>query len=429
MLLRSRIILTLIFALLPLAAVAQTYDPNQNGQISRPGNLPGSFSLSTACSTPLTPASCASTSYKIFNLAASGFSDFSFQVNTMPSGDTLSFYSSNDGVNFFASNVAVPGGTPSSVSYASSVTAAGKFSDAGGSDAYVAVVMTAGTSAVSVIPYLSQSSSGVRVRSAVPITVQGSSSASPIPISGSGTAGSPAGGVVSVQGCGGCTALSVTGTVTGSLSLPYSAATAQPTQAASFGGAGGLIVTAPAYMSSGSFSPLQVNNYGSLLTSLCGQTTTNVAYCSGVAYTNPTNSPNAWALSTQSFTYMTNGTNADQAFYCSGAPVAINVSSATTTALIAATSGKSIRVCTGQFSIAGTSPTYKFEYGTQTTTPCDTGTTAITGTVSPASGAVISLETGGASNSVFVVPAGNALCLVSGGTSTSIQGHLTAVTY
>lgn len=58
--------------------------------------------------------------------------------------------------------------------------------------------------------------------------------------------------------------------------------------------------------------------------------------------------------------------------------VAIGISSATTTQLIALETGKAIYVCGWNFTaVIGTGATYLFQYGTGTT--CGTGTVALTG--------------------------------------------------
>lgn len=93
--------------------------------------------------------------------------------------------------------------------------------------------------------------------------------------------------------------------------------------------------------------------------------------------------------------------------------VAINVSTATTTQLVALTSAQKIYV-TGYDVVAGGTGNITFEYGTGTA--CATGTTALTGAypLTAQSG----LTKGGGLGPVLVVPAGNALCVL---TSAAVQ--------
>jgi len=111
--------------------------------------------------------------------------------------------------------------------------------------------------------------------------------------------------------------------------------------------------------------------------------------------------------------------------------VPINVTSATTTQLVAASAGTSIYVCGAALTIAPSATsadTAKFEYGTGAS--CGTGTTALTGSfgagdlTTAAPPLFISLNSPGA---VMATPASNALCLVSAGTTVNIQGVLSYV--
>ena len=104
---------------------------------------------------------------------------------------------------------------------------------------------------------------------------------------------------------------------------------------------------------------------------------------------------------------------------------AINVTAAGTSVIVAAVASQAIHVCGWNFTATGTSPTIEFEQGTQTTTPCDTGPAALTGTFAPAAGSYIS--SGGAAGSVFSAAAGDQLCVVAGGTGPGVQGVLTYV--
>jgi hypothetical protein len=102
--------------------------------------------------------------------------------------------------------------------------------------------------------------------------------------------------------------------------------------------------------------------------------------------------------------------------------VAIAVTTAATTQLVAPSGTTAVTLCSLQANVVGTTPTLLLEYGTSTA--C-TGTHALTGTIPVATGTYFS--TG---NDVSIVtPASQGLCLVSGGTltTTGIQGFATFV--
>ena len=101
--------------------------------------------------------------------------------------------------------------------------------------------------------------------------------------------------------------------------------------------------------------------------------------------------------------------------------VVINISTATTTQLVAVSSTKAIYACSFAATVAGTAPTMLFEYGTSSA--C-TGTNALSGTLAITTGSYVILGWGG---TIFTAPATNGLCLVSGGTLPSVQGTLTYV--
>jgi hypothetical protein len=102
--------------------------------------------------------------------------------------------------------------------------------------------------------------------------------------------------------------------------------------------------------------------------------------------------------------------------------VAIAVTTAATTQLVAPSGTKAVYLCSLQASVVGTSPTLLIEYGTSTT--C-VGTTALTGTIPVATGTYFS--TG--NDAAIATPASQGLCLVSGGTltTTGVQGFATFV--
>ena len=93
--------------------------------------------------------------------------------------------------------------------------------------------------------------------------------------------------------------------------------------------------------------------------------------------------------------------------------VVINTSGASTTQLVAASAGKAVYVCQATFSVSATTATAVFEYSTVTN--CASGTTALTGAMAGAANTQITMGWGGA---IVTAPAGNALCIVNGGTGT-----------
>lgn len=93
--------------------------------------------------------------------------------------------------------------------------------------------------------------------------------------------------------------------------------------------------------------------------------------------------------------------------------VVINTSGAGTTQLVALSAGKSVYVCDVVFSVSATTATAVLEYGTGSS--CGSGTTALTGAMVGAANSQIVIGWGGA---VATAPAGNALCIVNGGTGT-----------
>lgn len=96
--------------------------------------------------------------------------------------------------------------------------------------------------------------------------------------------------------------------------------------------------------------------------------------------------------------------------------VPLNITTATTTQLVALTASKSIYVCDAAATVGG-STTAQLSYGTGAA--CGTGTTVLTGVMT-------GLAPLGYGGTIASIPAGNALCLVSTGTG-GIQGILTYV--
>jgi hypothetical protein len=106
----------------------------------------------------------------------------------------------------------------------------------------------------------------------------------------------------------------------------------------------------------------------------------------------------------------------------SSVAISITSSGAGEHQLVAAVANQAIQVCSFTYDLGGTSPTAQFDYGTQTSTPCDTGpavhlTGAMTNTSKQLNGPL----------DYFTVPAGNQLCINLGGTTPTAVGVLTYV--
>jgi hypothetical protein len=104
--------------------------------------------------------------------------------------------------------------------------------------------------------------------------------------------------------------------------------------------------------------------------------------------------------------------------------VAINLTTATTTQLVALAAGQSVYVCGYNFTETSVAQTAQFEYGTGAS--CGTGTTVLTGpfTSTTTNTIVVGEYSGG---TIMTAPTGNALCIVSTGAAVVIGGSLTYV--
>ena len=106
---------------------------------------------------------------------------------------------------------------------------------------------------------------------------------------------------------------------------------------------------------------------------------------------------------------------------CQGAgrvTVPINITSATTTSMVAPITGSYIFVCGLSVNSVGGSTT--FEYGTGST--CGTGTTALTGPLA-AAGTITTFPT----NSLIQTPVSQRLCILSGASTSGTNGWFTYV--
>ena len=108
-----------------------------------------------------------------------------------------------------------------------------------------------------------------------------------------------------------------------------------------------------------------------------------------------------------------------------------NITSATTTELIAAVANKNIYLCGIYVQNTGASPTWQLKVGTKVTNPCDTSGATVTPAFTSTTpsgfgfGSAMLLNTGNTASGSGV--SSSELCLVSGGTITSINGYGTFV--
>lgn len=117
-------------------------------------------------------------------------------------------------------------------------------------------------------------------------------------------------------------------------------------------------------------------------------------------------------------------TPAANAVSSSGRSVAINITQATTTQLVGPSGSTQIYV-TAWDVYANAASNVSLVYGTKTTNPCDTGTTALTGVYTFAAQTGMS-RTGGdpVADPLYLIPQGNALCAVTSGPTVSLMGSL-----
>jgi hypothetical protein len=109
-----------------------------------------------------------------------------------------------------------------------------------------------------------------------------------------------------------------------------------------------------------------------------------------------------------------------------GRSVAINITKATTTQLVAPSGSTQIYV-TAWDVFANSASGVTLEYGTNTTNPCDTGTTALSAAYSFAAQAGMSVS--GGPQPLYVIPQGNAVCAVTSGAGVSLAGSLSYTQY
>ena len=103
----------------------------------------------------------------------------------------------------------------------------------------------------------------------------------------------------------------------------------------------------------------------------------------------------------------------------------VAVTTAATTNLVTAVAGDFVTVCKWQLSVVGTSPTVQFEYGTDVSTACDTGATALTGAMAIVTTTLFAAT--GTETTSLRTPVSQELCIVTGGTITGVEGYITYV--
>src|SRR4030088_238357 len=108
---------------------------------------------------------------------------------------------------------------------------------------------------------------------------------------------------------------------------------------------------------------------------------------------------------------------------------AVNISTATTTAVIALSNTNAVYVCGYMLQIiSGTLPSFKWEYGTGVA--CAGGTVVLSGTFGGIAAAVGQIFTqGNGLGNIFITGNSSGLCLVSGGTAPNIQGYIQYALY
>ena len=112
-----------------------------------------------------------------------------------------------------------------------------------------------------------------------------------------------------------------------------------------------------------------------------------------------------------------------------GQSVAINITNATTTQLVAPSGSTQIYV-TAWDMFANAASNVSLVYGTKTNNPCDTGTTTLTGVYNFTAQSGMSRVGGNPIYSpLYLIPQGKALCAVTSGASVSLAGSLSYTQY
>jgi hypothetical protein len=180
---------------------------------------------------------------------------------------------------------------------------------------------------------------------------------------------------------------------------------------------GNNVTTAGAVVSTTSFTP----STGAQTFSITPSVLTGDSYVAVYACSSTYPTAGSINISFSPFT----SSSADPCFVSPKQSVSVNTTTATTTQLVALSTGKITYVCGFVASLSGTAPTAQFEYGTGSA--CGTASpTVLTGPFIPSTGSVLNL--GGGDSTKFATAVSTELCLVTGGTGTpTVAGVLTYV--
>ena len=149
---------------------------------------------------------------------------------------------------------------------------------------------------------------------------------------------------------------------------------------------------------------------------LAANQSVNVAQVNGVA-----TSTGVGASGTGTQRVVAASTDPCQSSGVSKTSLVVNVT--TSAQVIGAVGGQIAYVCGFSLSIAGTTPTMQFQYGTGSV--CATGLANLTGVYAPLTGSMITFGSGSAT--VLLPPVSQAVCIATTGTSPSVQGVLTYI--
>jgi hypothetical protein len=206
--------------------------------------------------------------------------------------------------------------------------------------------------------------------------------------------------------------------------LPFVLPTTTPTPQAFPATGSALAIGGEDYVSntnSYKFMPSSIDENGRAATRVCDSVTSSTCAVVGTPANAASNGQSGLVTIAKQQVY--NGSTWDNNTECI-TPVAVNISSATTTQIVALTASKKVYVCNYSLTVTGTSPTLTWEYGTGTA--CATGTTAISGAMAGGTTAapIVLNSPPEATGYAFVTPSAQALCILSGGTTPSIQGWI-----
>lgn len=189
-----------------------------------------------------------------------------------------------------------------------------------------------------------------------------------------------------------------------------------PTNCAPVSTSTGLVVSAPsgAALATSSNQSTANTTLSSILSAVTGPVPAGTAIIGKVTtdQTTPGTTDLVHAAQSGTWTFTTNATSSGSAVAVvqPDSQVAVSISTATTTQLVALSSGKKIYVTAWDIFAAGTGG-FQLVYGTGSN--CGTGTTNLTGSYSLI--AQTGLSRGGSLGVLYTIPASNALCAVTTG--------------